>query len=420
MLVALPVTTTIHGEANTIRPIYPTSPGLRNRRRTPIFCPSYILPDPHVRSLPSPSLEIPIPPAPQTSAKLLGVSLRSYDEGMLPWDQFPVLFEPVRIERLGGHGGFSGAALHRLTSAAGQFCLRRWPPDIDRQRVTWIHDRILHLAQQGIDFVPVPVLARDRTTTFVDAEGAIWELAPWLPGEANYLAAPSDTRLRAATAALARLHVALASDALVTHEGRGPSPGLAERLESVARLLGGQAEEIARAVRRAERERPPAIPAGEVAAWSRRAEQLLSLFGLVAPGVLTILTPATCFPLPLQACLRDIWHDHLLFVGDRVSGIVDFGAMRVDTVATDLARLLGSLCGDDRQAWQKALDEYASHRPLSLDERAMINVFDRSSVLLAGMNWLRWLFVERRWFEDPRRVASRLDAILVRLRCLAE
>ncbi len=63
---------------------------------------------------------------------------------------------------------------------------------------------------------------------------------------------------------------------------------------------------------------------------------------------------------PLQPCIRDVWHDHVLFVGDDVSGLVDFGAMQPDSVAADIARLLGSLAGDDRQAWTIGLAAYES------------------------------------------------------------
>ena len=67
--------------------------------------------------------------------------------------------------------------------------------------------------------------------------------------------------------------------------------------------------------------------------------------------------------VPVQPCLRDVWHDHVLFVDDAVSGIVDPAAARTDTVAADISRLVGSLVGDDPRGWTVALAAYQSVRP---------------------------------------------------------
>ena len=92
--------------------------------------------------------------------------------------------------------------------------------------------------------------------------------------------------------------------------------------------------------------------------------------------------------------VRDIHAEHVLFEGDNVSGIIDFGALRIDSVATDVARLLGSMVGDDEAGWQVGLAAYMSVRPLSDDERRLIKVFDESTVLMAGTNWLEWIYLD--------------------------
>jgi homoserine kinase type II len=117
----------------------------------------------------------------------------------------------------------------------------------------------------------------------------------------------------------------------------------------------------------------------------------------------------------LQACLRDARPDHFLFEGERVTGLIDFGAMDLDTVACDLARLLTEWLGRDRELRAEALDAYGSVRVLDTTEIALIDAFETSSALLAAAHWVRWHFVEGRVFEDGEAVVRGLTRGLERL-----
>lgn len=119
--------------------------------------------------------------------------------------------------------------------------------------------------------------------------------------------------------------------------------------------------------------------------------------------------------VPVFPVTRDLWHDHVLFTGDEVTGIVDFGAMRIDSAACDLSRLLGSLVGNDREAWEFARRAYNSTRPLSADEWKLAEALDEANMILAGLNWLDWICVQGRIFEDYAAIFARLDDILLRL-----
>ena len=55
----------------------------------------------------------------------------------------------------------------------------------------------------------------------------------------------------------------------------------------------------------------------------------------------------------LQPALRDARPEHFLFEDDRLSGLVDFGAMGVESVAADLARLIGEWFDGDPDARRK-------------------------------------------------------------------
>ena len=94
--------------------------------------------------------------------------------------------------------------------------------------------------------------------------------------------------------------------------------------------------------------------------------------------------------------------------------------MRPENVAADVARLLGSLALDDRGEWDRGLAAYAGVARLSADELSLVTAFDRSTVLLGGMQWLQWIFIEGRQFGDPNAVLSRVDEFVTRLARLHE
>ena len=109
-----------------------------------------------------------------------------------------------------------------------------------------------------------------------------------------------------------------------------------------------------------------------------------------------LLAPWKNKRLPQQPCLGDVWHDHILFEGDQVSGVIDFGGVRVDHVAADLGRLIGSLVGDDDAAWTAAMAAYRALRPLSWEEEALARLLDRTGAIIALLRLLAPLVGGRR------------------------
>ena len=89
--------------------------------------------------------------------------------------------------------------------------------------------------------------------------------------------------------------------------------------------------------------------------------------------------------------------------------------MRVDTVALDLARLLSSVELCSPQVWQRGVDIYSSVRPLSPTEVRVMRVGAHATLVLSGLNWVNWLAVENRTFDNMDLVEQRLAELLEHL-----
>jgi hypothetical protein len=97
---------------------------------------------------------------------------------------------------------------------------------------------------------------------------------------------------------------------------------------------------------------------------------------------------------------------------EQVSGFVDFSAMRIDVPVTDVARLLGSLT-ETLDDWHLGLRTYQGAAPAAAASYLpLADVLHRSGVLLTALNWLWWLYVERRAFSDWPVAQSRCREVM--------
>lgn len=323
--------------------------------------------------------------------------------------EFPAIFSPDNVEPLGSADGFSGAEFWRITQGDAVYCLRHWPRQHpNEQRLRWIHTVLQHVHRRGINYIPVPLQNRQRHS-YVEKAGRFWEVTNWLPGEANYHASPSSQKLQHAVRALARWHV-IAADFDSGHGGPPtPAPGMLMRHQRCIELCSGGVDRLNAAVDQ------HAVDEQTGRQTATIAKQLIRLFRRHGPPAIAKLATACQLKVGRQPCIRDIWHDHVLFDQDRVSGIVDFGAMRPATVAGDLARLLGSLVRDDQHMWAIGMQAYEQVRPLTNDERQLIPAWDLANSLLSGLQWVEWLFVDGRHFANMTAVESRMNEFLQRL-----
>ena len=299
---------------------------------------------------------------------------------------------------LGNAGGFSGARLWRGETVSGrQLCLRAWP--VGRTREDRL--QIIHRAQESCDLPFVPRLWRTHNgDPCVQRGEQFWEVSDWLPGKADFHLQPSDGRLFAAMRALAAIH-----------ECWQPASPREAPCPAVGRIINAF-REWRRLVQSGWKPDFHLAYPYEIHERARRA------WGVLLGGALTAeysLVDWTKRPVPVQLCLCDVWHDHILYTGDEVTGVIDFGAVKLDCAAIDLARLLGSLIPDESERMNRALAVWSALRPVPQVVLDLVPVLDRAGMVVGLTNWLRWLYLEQRPYSDARQVVRRMDALLRRV-----
>lgn len=324
----------------------------------------------------------------------------SDQDAHLVLDQFTLGSRYTRITALANHGGFSGARLWRVEGDAGPWCLRAWPENgPSRDYLHGVHRLLEAGCHAGMKFVPRIFRAR-QDTTFVERTGRLWEVTAWMPGRADFRQRPSRKRLVLACAALAVLHMFWRENATPS----APCPAVKRRLD----CLHQWQSLVASGWR-------PTFSAGSidpVQPWLERAWHLVPRHSARLPA---LLTPWLSKTLPVQPCVCDIWHDHVLYEGDRLTGLVDYGSVKMDHVAVDIARLLGSMVGDDEAMYAAGIAAYRGVRALTDEEQSLIRVLDESGTVLGAANWLQWLCHDRREYGDRQAVARRLAALVERM-----
>jgi homoserine kinase type II len=248
-----------------------------------------------------------------------------------------------------------------VTAGKGRFVLTLYER-LPAEELPFYLNLMAHLARAGVE-CPAPV--PDRT-------GALFSMLNGKPAglvtrlEGAPIATPDDAHCAAVGAALGRLHVASATYRPRLTNRRGP----------------GWWRQAARAVRPHIGPEQNALLAAEL--------KFQTGFGKVK--------------LPRGAIHGDLFCDNVLFVGNSVSGIIDFGFAASDLLAYDLAITVNDWCivqtGEDRGALIPELVRalaraYNAERPLTEDEKAQWPALLRAAALRFWLSRLYDLHLPR-------------------------
>lgn len=260
---------------------------------------------------------------------------------------------PIRWVPLGSAGGFSGSALWRGEDrdARPRFALKQWPDGTTVDRLTTIHFWLKQAS--NLPFVPSIIPTNQGATVRVE-NGRVWELVQWMPGEPG-------GRVEVGCQALSALH----------HQWRpkdaqlGPMPAIRRRLQALADW---------------KQRAPDRIPA-----WLQSGKE--SVRRLAESAERSLHAWESHF-VPLQPCLCDCHRDHLLFARGEVTGVVDFGAMKMDHVSVDLARYLGDAVEEDEAAFLRGLIAYGDAGGDCGVPSTFVRLLDRIGAVCSMIGWL--------------------------------
>jgi len=257
---------------------------------------------------------------------------------------------------------FSGASVWR-GERDGQplYAMKAWPPSLDASRLVGIHQR---MRQTKLEYVPAIIEATSGNTVVI-SDGHVWDVTAWMPGVPRLIEAPTREAISAACVAVAGLHRCWVSN--LTPQ---PPPAVLRRLNMLNQW------EATPLPNYFDRELTAVLRLGHALVRAHISEVRKSLSSWANVNV------------PIQTCLCDLHAAHVLFEGDRVRGIIDYGAMKLDTPAVDLARLLADCTWDNPKLFWHGVDAYQSALgSIHMPDPRLIEVLAKTMPLCAVANW---------------------------------
>lgn len=329
-------------------------------------------------------------------AAILESVLAQYDEEVVAGGIVPL-----------AHPSGLGSSAHWFVDTfTGAHCLRRRERHlVSRDALEYSQAVLWHAVWEGFEILPLPRETQNRQG-FVEFDGGIWELLPWLDGEKEELQhqfvpgfpplsgalhqsrnlapyrAIEHARIVSAMMTLAQFHGASATFPL-PYSAQTSSRSLQAALTKWQWWLDGNLERLRHAIV------TQVIPHHEIAP---RANSFLEGLEPILSSVESHLARGTHLQVAIQPSLGNAHRRHLFFDEHGVCGICDMTAICADSVARDVATLLGSLAGSDTMLWNYGTLAYESIRPLTDDELYLVHAFNIASLVLTGLSLLERVY----------------------------
>ena len=317
---------------------------------------------------------------------------------------------PIRVSEVSPiqSSGFSGAQIWKVNASQPiPLALKHYRSDsLTVNQLDGIHRVLIHAFNEGCEFVAKPMRLEDGFTTVVagppgSPTAGLWDLSSWVPGSA--ITSFTDAHIESAFASIARFHKAAAQVNLAF----GPSPNLGLRQTQLTKLVRPESPTLDQA---SDRLKTTSIDDALRGPLATIVELLQRVPQAHIASLRARLNEFATEDLPLHPVVRDLRAEHLLFTSDQLTGLVDFDAMQMDSVAYDLSRLTSSMQLNESQL-HLALSTYHAARPIQPAEAKLIQLLTGISRLLAPLSWVNWLVLEQRSFGNPAAVERRLKEV---------
>jgi homoserine kinase type II len=290
-----------------------------------------------------------------------------------------ILGAQIRFEPMRDHG-LSRARVYRLDTSQGIYALKQWPISSALERIDQIHRFQRYLADAGISLVPT-LLPWPGGQFILEEDHVHWEISQWKKGRpVDGLGVISDEQLIECAEAIAALH----TRSLAYGVRRQVPPGVQDRCKKLSDFRDSSQEDILQAVAEWEDN-------SSGSEYQSLLRDIYNSAARLAPAILPAVQrlaeePQTCFWI-----IRDLWREHFLFMGNRLSGIIDFGAARIDWPIFDLVRALGTMMIDLDPRWKMAIDCYNMSTLAPRADLENVRLLHRASNIVAAIHWLQWL-----------------------------